>query len=48
MFYGQAFTSQVNSSYTDILPSLNLRVRFDGACSGASARPRRSHGRSSG
>ncbi|TWT19531.1 TonB-dependent receptor [Luteimonas sp. YD-1] len=30
MFYGQAFTSQVNSSYTDILPSLNLRVRFDG------------------
>ena len=28
-FYGQAFTSQVGSSYTDVLPSLNLRVRFD-------------------
>ena len=28
-FYGQAFTSQVNTSYTDVLPSLNLRVRFD-------------------
>ena len=29
LFYGQAFTSQVNSSYTDVLPSLNVRVRFD-------------------
>ncbi|MGJ4804662.1 TonB-dependent receptor [Luteimonas sp. SDU82] len=28
-FYGQAFTSQVNTSYTDVLPSLNVRVRFD-------------------
>ena len=28
-FYGQAFTSQVNTSYTDVLPSFNLRVRFD-------------------
>ena len=28
-FYGQAFNSQVNTSYTDVLPSLNVRVRFD-------------------
>ncbi|MDH5831110.1 TonB-dependent receptor [Luteimonas sp. M1R5S18] len=28
-FYGQAFTSTVNTSYTDVLPSLNVRVRFD-------------------
>ncbi len=28
-YYGQAFTSQVNTSYTDVLPSLNVRVRFD-------------------
>jgi TonB-dependent receptor len=28
-FYGQAFTSNVLTSYTDVLPSLNLRVRFD-------------------
>ncbi|WP_368563294.1 TonB-dependent receptor [Pseudoxanthomonas sp. UTMC 1351] len=29
LFHGQAFTSQVSTSYTDVLPSLNLRVRFD-------------------
>jgi TonB-dependent receptor len=28
-FYGQSFQSQSNTSYTDVLPSLNLRVRFD-------------------
>ena len=28
-FYGQSFENQVSSSYTDVLPSLNLRVRFD-------------------
>ncbi len=28
-FYGQSFESQSNSSYTDVLPSLNVRVRFD-------------------
>src|SRR5690606_33716354 len=28
-FRGQAFSSTSNTSYTDVLPSLNLRVRFD-------------------
>lgn len=28
-FYGQAFQSQVSTTYTDVLPSLNVRVRFD-------------------
>jgi len=28
-FAGQSFTTETNSSYTDVLPSLNLRVRFD-------------------
>ncbi|UWX04490.1 hypothetical protein H1235_06035 [Pseudoxanthomonas sp. NC8] len=28
-YAGQAFTTDTNSTYTDVLPSLNLRVRFD-------------------
>ena len=28
-FYGQYFENTTRSSYTDVLPSLNLRVRFD-------------------
>jgi len=28
-FYGQSFESEHNTTYTDVLPSLNLRVRFE-------------------